>query len=131
MLPADIGTLNNLYIASYVLRDGSLTRALLEVLQNREALRDVRLTALAALATHGAPDLLVTRTALNRIAANPETAPFYTSVPDIGSRDGSVPITPSLVAEIKATLRSLALSDDRPLVLGANFVLGQLEAREN
>ena len=119
---ADLG---RLWRASHRVRDARLTRAVLGTLRDPARSRAVRLTAVRVLATHAAPDLVVLASDLELLRGDSPTQATYISRDHVDAQEGSVPITPALVAEVKEVLGLIGREDADAEVRSAALVVAR------
>lgn len=99
-----------LWGVSHRVRDARLTRAVIFALRDRTQPREVRTVAARVLASHAAPNLVVLATDMALLTGD-STRSVRISVSHSSVRQGLVPVTAAVIAEIRAALESVA-SDD-------------------
>lgn len=108
--PADSGRLEQLFFASYRLRDSRLTRAVVDAAANRTLPQLVRLNALRVLAGHAAPEFLLSLSDLLR--QDSEIVRYqFPSVDHVNVRNGQAPVGGATIQEILVALDRM---DDDP-----------------
>lgn len=106
------GDLSDLRAASYRTRDARLTRAVIRVFRDPARSRAERIAAAGVLVSHAVPNVIMYESDF-AAAARDDSLGRVTriSVDDSDVRDGSVPVTPAVVSEIREALAAVSQND--------------------